>query len=274
MYRPYDVKDVFRVKEIYTAYDMKHNENYYFHGETHGFWELVIVIEGRIGVTAGSDVYILNKGQAILHEPMEFHRLWSEDNTSPRIVIFSFASDNMPSLLSRLFEIGDEDKILDIVHQFIDVLGTGFLHINEIERDKRTEFTIAIKEFEMFLLKTFRNKITEDITDKSKGAENYAIIINTLENNIDKCLSISEIARLCNMSEINLKKTFSRFSGVGIIKYFNRMKMTYAVALLEDGMSVMEAGERVGFYNQNYFSTAFKRIIGTAPSSYKPSKKK
>ena len=38
-------------------------------GETHDFWEIVIVLDGEIGVTAGSKVINLKSGEAILHEP-------------------------------------------------------------------------------------------------------------------------------------------------------------------------------------------------------------
>jgi AraC-like DNA-binding protein len=42
--------------------------------------------------------------------------------------------------------------------------------------------------------------------------------------------------------------------------------MQKAVEYLRQGLSVKETALRVGFSDQNYFSTAFKRIIGHAPS--------
>ena len=93
--------------------------------------------------------------------------------------------------------------------------------------------------------------------------------VRVLEKNIDKSLTVSELAALCRMSEINLKKLFSRYAGVGVIAYFNRLKMTRAVAMLKSGMSAKETAAALGFANQNYFSTVFKRIHGVPPSFYK-----
>ena len=71
------------------------------------------------------------------------------------------------------------------------------------------------------------------------------------------------------MSEINLQKTFSRYAGVGIMEYFNRIKMRKATELLVEGLSVKETALKLGFHDQNYFSTMFKRITGHTPSKIK-----
>ena len=69
------------------------------------------------------------------------------------------------------------------------------------------------------------------------------------------------------MSNINLQKTFSKYAGVGVMEYFNRAKMQRATEVLRLGASVKEAALQVGFHDQNYFSTVFKRITGRSPGS-------
>ena len=68
------------------------------------------------------------------------------------------------------------------------------------------------------------------------------------------------------MSEINLHKTFSKYAGVGIMEYFTRTKMHYATSLLEGGSTVKEVALTLGYTDQNYFSTVYKRITGHTPS--------
>ena len=94
------------------------------------------------------------------------------------------------------------------------------------------------------------------------------MIVKVLENNIDQNLSVSDISKICNMSETNVKKTFSRYAGMGIMHYFNYIKMNAAISMLENGMSVNETAQHLGFSNQNYFSTAFKRVYGMSPLYY------
>ena len=77
---------------------------------------------------------------------------------------------------------------------------------------------------------------------------------------------VDEIAALCSMSTPNLAKTFSRYTGMGVMSYFNSLKMSKAVELLKSGVSIKETSARLGFLNQNYFSTVFKRTMGLSPS--------
>ena len=126
MYGYVNLHNVLKIKTLYTAFCQSFNSDYSTDGEYHNFWEIVIVTEGEIGVTAGTEAFILKKGQAVIHEPMEFHRLWSEGNTCPQIVIFTFAAENMPKLSSQIFEIGNIAETVGVfekIQSSFDVAG-------------------------------------------------------------------------------------------------------------------------------------------------------
>ncbi len=266
MYEPIDVENIFRITKIYTLFECRYHEGYEYKGEIHNFWEFIVVLDGTIGVMAGNEVLVLKKGQAILHKPMEFHRLWSEENTCPKLIIFSFEAENMPTFSSKIFEVEDLSGFKSAKRILGHYYGDGD---QKEERRDRKSYQLAIKELEMFLIQTVSKNQVEKVTVNSRAAENYAAIVNTIENNLDQCLTVYELSRLCRMSEVNLKKTFARFSGRGVINYYNERKMTLAVSMLEKGMSVGEVAASLGFSNQNYFSAAFKRITGRSPSFYK-----
>ena len=269
MYPSVEVGNVFRIKRIYTLFVKRYDSNYFFDGEYHNFWELVIVTDGKIGVTAGSDIFLLESGQAILHEPMEFHRLWSEGNTCPEIVIFSFSAENIPECSSRLFDIADINLPKRIFSELASVFEMNSVAAENIKEGKELECQIAIKRLEMFLLNTISQKQKNTNTVQTRTAKNYALIVNIMENNVDKNLSVADIAKMCNMSEINLKKTFSRYSGMGVKHYFNGLKITTAITMIKNGKLVQEIATALGFSNQNYFSTVFKRITGNPPTYYR-----
>ena len=56
---------------------------------------------------------------------------------------------------------------------------------------------------------------------------------------------------------------------MGVMSYFTRLKIRAAVALLEQGVSVREASDALGFVSQNYFCTVFTRIMGKSPKNFK-----
>ncbi len=271
MYGKVTFENIFEITEIYTAFSKTYKSQYSFVGEVHDFWELVIVTGGYLGVTVGNNVIVLKEGQAILHEPMEFHRLWSEKNSNPSILIITFNCRNMPELKSRLFEIAPHEIIegKNIVTMLRKIFITSDVSLKGIKNPNTFDYQLAAKKLETFILGMISNHMTEIETPKSQTARNYTYIIQVLEDNIDKNLTVSEIAKLCNMSEINLKKTFFKYSHTGIKSYFNTLKMNEAIKMLKSGMTVTETALSLGFFDQNYFSSAFKRITGKTPSYYK-----
>ena len=63
------VEKCIRISALFSAFRQVFGKDYYFGGETHDFWELVCVVEGAIGVTAGKDVFLLEAGQAVCTGP-------------------------------------------------------------------------------------------------------------------------------------------------------------------------------------------------------------
>ncbi len=263
-----DTKDAFCIHAIITAFQQQLDSNFSFQGEAHDFWELVLVTEGQIGVTAGQNVFSLKKGEAVLHEPMEFHRLWSEGDKEAGIIIFTFRANNLPLPQTQLFQKIDIASATQTLLQLRQSYETHANRLGAVRENCQIKAQIALKQLEGFILEILSQTNT-DHGHKSISAQNYANIVSVLENNLSKNLSVSEIAFLCNMSEINVKQTFSRYAGIGVIQYFNRLKITAAISLLRQGLAVQEVSNRLGFANQNYFSTVCKRITGNPPSYYK-----
>jgi len=268
MYQNVDLSNQFRFKSFYSIFKQQIPEDFSFSGERHQMWEFVIVTKGKLGIVADTNAFILKQGQAILHEPWEFHRLWNEDKTS-EFITFTFTAENMPSYTSKIFEIKDLDKINNILEEMHSVYIFKGGHITQSRINCEIKSQIIIKTLESFFLEAISQKALAKEIYQGKTAKSYAMIVNLLENNLDKNLSLDEIATLCSMSKANLVKIFSKYSGMGVISYYNQMKINYAVPMLKGNMSIKEVAEKLGFENQNYFCTVFKKIKGKAPSHYR-----
>ena len=268
MHRALKIENNPEITDVYTAFSQDFGPQFHFRGETLDFWELVCVTEGQISVAADSKIFVLKKGQAILHCPMQFHNISAMGNGHSSITVFSFSGKNIPHLENKVIEIENSSR----VKQLLELARKHYVirHHFSIKEPKNEGYAhlIYVKRLELFLLELANAYSRNDVT-LSKGAENYAFILKTINSNIEKRLSVTELAVLCNMSEINLQKTFSHYAGVGIIEYFNRVKMQRATELLNEGASVKQTALQLGFYDQNYFSTVFKRITGHTPSRYK-----
>ncbi len=271
MYGKVEFTNSFNIKELYTAFTEKRHKNYIFKGESHDFWEMLLVVNGTIGATVGSNVIMLKKGQAILYEPLEFHRMWSEDDTEPEIAILSFNCENIPIDKTLIFNIEKplRDTMVRLISEIYKNYETSGISITGYKNDNFVNCQIILKQIEELILNVLNNTQIITQSQKLKSAQNYTNIIKVLEANIENNLNVPEIAKLCNMSEINLKKTFAKYSGMGIKKYYNTLIMNEAGLMLRDGYSVAETARKLNFNDSNYFSTAFKRVMGTSPLNYK-----
>ncbi|MBQ7820834.1 MAG: helix-turn-helix transcriptional regulator [Clostridia bacterium] len=261
------------VSGLYTAFKVQFEANYTFDGETHNFWELVIVLDGDIGVCAGNKILSLTKGDAFLHEPMEFHRIWSEHQTCPTVIIITFSAEMMPELNKRVFTLPEEElKSIESLHGTLeDAYDYNHFIVNGIKENCSIKAELFVKKFEIFLLQAiykYQKKTYESEINRTKSALSYTSIVRFLESNIGLNLSIDEIAAGCNMSRSNLKKTFAKYAGLGIMKYFMMLKMRQAENYLQSGLTVGDIATRLGFCDQNYFSTVFKKHCGSTPSEY------
>ena len=260
-----------RLTSVFTIFEAIYQEDYYFGGETHDFWEFVCVLDGVLGVTAGEDVFLLERGQAVLHKPMEFHRLWAERKTRPHIAVISFAADVMPDMKERRFALKEEE--LDTLSKLMQARDEIFeveqgLLIHKIKAGAEIEAHRYVAQFEMLLLKALQENTSTVLPYVSSGAENYRKIVQVLEEHLEERLTLGKVAELCQMSEAAVKKTFSRYAGIGLMTYFNQIKIRRAIRLLEEGKSVSQTAQMLGFADQNYFSTVFKRVTGSAPTKY------
>ena len=260
-----------RLTSVFTIFEAIYQEDYYFGGETHDFWEFVCVLDGVLGVTAGEDVFLLERGQAVLHKPMEFHRLWAERKTRPHIAVISFAADVMPDMKERRFALKEEE--LDTLSKLMQARDDIFeveqgLLIHKIKAGAEIEAHRYVAQFEMLLLKALQENTSTVLPYVSSGAENYRKIVQILEEHLEERLTMRKVAELCQMSEAAVKKTFSRYAGIGLMTYFNQIKIRRAIRLLEEGKSVSQTAQMLGFADQNYFSTVFKRVTGSAPTKY------
>jgi len=90
-----------------------------------------------------------------------------------------------------------------------------------------------------------------------------------MEAAIENSLSMAELTQISGMSESSVKRIFARYTGMGPMRYYMDMKVRRAIALLGEGLRVGEVSQRLGFENQNYFCTAFKRVTGCTPTQFR-----
>lgn len=270
IYPPCPVPNTFAVTAMHTFFHRTFPKNYFFGGESHDFAEAVCVLRGEVGITADKHVYTLTEGQIALHPPGEFHAIWSHGDSSPETFVFSFSASPTFSHSRTVYEMsGEEILTVRLIYEKAKeafIIDDGL--IKGIKEGKELQASLVAKSIELFLLEVTAEERSMSLTPRNRS-QNYTRILSVMEKNLHAPMSLEELSRLCDMSVPSLEKTVFRYSHCGVISLFNSIKMKKAREYLRSGMSVKETAAELGFSNQNYFSTAFKKHFGHPPSVYR-----
>jgi AraC-like DNA-binding protein len=272
------LEPVLRINMLNTCSLFRASHPYNFHREFHPFWELVYVVEGTLRVACQERVYTLKQGDLVLHRPMELHRLWSVEDHSFRVLVVGFCAEGplLSQLKSTAFELNLNQQtqinnlILQLQKNFPDTKYQFLQHASQAQEAYAPQLQMFANALEIFLISLLHQPDLPQPKPQSlsQSALLYGRIVDALNGSPDGWITAGEIAEKLHCSESQVKQTFARYSDMGIHKYLLKLKTAAAIQLLQQGCSVNEVSRQLGFANQNYFSTVFKRETGLPPSRY------
>jgi AraC-like DNA-binding protein len=269
---PCNLTKSIEIKALYTAFAITFDNQFSFAGETHNFYEVICVLDGKIGIASDMNVYSVSGGRLVIHKPMEFHRIWSEEQTTPSIIIISFDAHTSIEIAGTVFELSD-DEVREFCEIYRGISGSCEIimrRVTSILPGCLSRLQVAVNRLENLLLGVIAGSPNRPSTESSSTAcaKKYREIMKFLSDNVHARLTIEDVARACGMSTSGVKQIFHRYTGQGIMRYFRDLKLKSAITLLNSGCSVKETALRLGFADQNYFSTYFKRMTGKSPRAY------
>ena len=89
--------------------------------------------------------------------------------------------------------------------------------------------------------------------------------ISYVADNLCSISSIDDIVNDLYVAKSTLCHTFNQNMKISLMKYVRQKKVTYAHALIKQGMKPTKACEAAGFDNYTTFFRAYKTIIGSSP---------
>lgn len=272
----YETPPLVRVDSMYTLFLQRHKKGHNFRGESHNFWECVYVMNGNVCVTADERVMSLSAGDIVFHKPFELHKFLIESDTAD-LFIFSFSMSGTleKAMRDKVAHLDGRSKdiITDMLKYSLDLgADTDIEHINNsyiachANFAENPDFLQSISLYVSLLVLSLAKTESRYTATVSPSAGLFTKAARYLSANVDKNVSIPELAAHINVSESSLKRIFRKYANMGVHRYFLLLKIQAATALLQDGLSVSEVAERLGFCDQGYFSVCYKRETGQNPS--------
>lgn len=174
------------------------------------------------------------------------------------------------TLVKELKNRGISPEVIIILSAFdeYDFIRTSFkLGVDDyiLKSNYNQEYIIEI------ILKALDKKAPSIVKKKNNFfSTEINAIIDFLEKNYYKNISLKTICTHVSYSESYLSHIFSKETGISIIDYLNRLRIEKAKeALSSSDYKVYEVATKVGFQSVEHFSRTFKRITGTSPKRYK-----
>jgi AraC-like DNA-binding protein len=97
--------------------------------------------------------------------------------------------------------------------------------------------------------------------------QQIAKAVEYVYRNLDKPISVENMADIVNMSSSGFQKKFKEVMHSSPLQYAKSIKLNRAQAYILEGKSVSEAGYMVGYNSPAQFSREYKRHFGVAPSA-------
>lgn len=113
--------------------------------------------------------------------------------------------------------------------------------------------------------------LVSDRRDRSPHGTLATLALNVLDRRFREVeLTLDAVAEELDVSPGHLSRVLKQTTGVPFVEALARVRVRKATVLLGDpAVKVYEVAERVGYASQHYFSRAFRRVLGVAPSDYR-----
>ncbi len=233
---------------------------------------LIYCTKGKGGFSIEGKEFEVGKQQFFILPANKAHCYWSDENDPWSIYWVHFRGSNAPAIsLSRqgVFSIEEApnsrkkdrmdlfDEILNIMEKRSD--SSAVTYVNMCFHHLLATFI----EIDCFREARFPKSSTADISFLSR-ATHY------MEENMDRTISIREMAEISGCSESNFYRRFHSDTGYSPNNFFLHLKINKAKELLENtNLKIKQIAPLVGFDDPYFFSRSFKSICGKSPREWR-----
>ena len=245
---------------------------------SHSFYELLYCIEScDVEYLVGSERYRLQKGDIIFIAPGVSHRpLLPEQMTVPYQRDVVWISTEFMELLAGDFPEADitnlcSTGLLRTGSSRQEIIGALFRHGVREAESRRPGWELAVAGNTTLLLtqiyRAFLNRSAEPL--QAEKPELPDRVMAYVEENLEKKLTLAEVAHHFYVSESTIAQNFRKKLGVSFYRYVTQRRLISSKVLIEQGMHLETVSEQVGFADYSTFYRAFKQEYGISPRQYR-----
>lgn len=251
----------------------------------HGYFEVLYLCSGSANCHIQDRLLPFNEGDLAIIGGTLYHRIECQLSSPVTIAALFFepdlircdgASDSAEYLTPFFLQDEGFPHVIPaetgVPRQVLDLM----LRIRGELPATSTRGRLAVKTYLKMLLMLLVNQYAayagtvETYQRQRQNLERLRPLFRHLGKNCGDPIQVREAARICGMSESHFMSLFKRVTGLSFVTYFNHFRIERAQALLaRTDESIASISQQVGFCDQSYFGTVFRRIVGMTPATYR-----
>lgn len=239
----------------------------------HDHFEIMLPLTSPGNIFVNDQVYPLERGtlyligESTLHRTMAngFHSRYILHISRKALTDLSTPQTDFTQLMQVNFRRAtlDNEQMTELIELFQD-----------LERNKNDgtfgsdiRQTVALLRLLIKLAPTL-NAATAGEAIRNKDFLRVAPILDYIRDNLAEPLSLDQIASQFYLSKHYLCRIFKSATGFSVMEYIIYSRVLRARQLLQEGVSVQQAGEMSGFSDNSHFIRTFGHLTGVTPGRY------
>lgn len=277
------VENIINIKQLVCLYHMNIHDYYRDVGETHNFWELVYVKNGRITEHSDDRVDTLYEGDVCFHHPGEEH--WTEgldSNHHAEIFCITFECTSKAMKYFNNYKTTLSDTSKELIEKCLNEASMYYM-VSEINRkhtlSKSPNATIGGAQMYKMYLEAFLISLLREMNEQNNSIfvsqeDIYSIMVEKIDSylmeHVYDDINLDDLSKYFSYSKPFLCHHYKRITNNTIINQLQNLRIDEACRLISSKKySFTKIAEMLQFSDLHYFSKAFKKKTGITPSEYK-----
>lgn len=250
----------------------------------HEYPEILYLIQGNLKIWLSDKLYEVKKGELIVINSNETHRIVSVADESKYVIIkftpkllctFQQTPGEIRYVLPFLAQTSNRPRVYS--ESFVRKTKINELIIETINEwnDKNVGYELALKANVLKIIRYIISYLNEQgLTVKSYNGNNniqqiMSAILEYINENF-KTLSETDVANHFGVSYSYFSRSFKQIMNMSFKEYVNHLKINDAQKLLlTTDKSVAEIAEELGYSSPSHFINVFKKFKNCSPKQYK-----
>ena len=224
--------------------------------------------EGKGSAVINGEEYQLNPGEFIVIPNGTPHKYAADETTPWTLYWVHFKGDITKGLFDNFISKNGNFK------GYVDHNNTRTslfedLYLN-LEMGYSNENLCYVNLCLLHFLSSFLFRENYNFANKKQSIDTVNLSISFMQKNIDKMLTLKEIAEGVNLSGSHFSFIFRKKTGFSPIEYFNHLKVQKASQfLLFTDLRIKEIADKLGIKDPYYFTRMFTKLMGMSPATYR-----